>query len=179
MIESPYRRGANDGLTFGLYLTAMFFFSIFAPAWPLLSVASLLMMAAVPVVTYLYLRRYQLALGVASHFSALWMHGLVIFACGMLLCGLVLTVYMTWINPTFIADQLASLAAVKGTMPDTGIDQAAVVAERLLENKAVPRPIQVIVELEMLAIVTGSFLSLVISALLTAFRRKITKPINE
>ncbi|MDE6377870.1 MAG: DUF4199 domain-containing protein [Duncaniella sp.] len=158
MIESPYRRGAHDGVTFGVYLTAMFFFSIFSPVLPLLSVAALLMMAAVPVVTFLYLRRYQRDLGVASSFSALWMQGLVIFACGMLLCGLVLAVYMTWLNPSFLTDQLASLAAVKGTMPDTGIDEAALVAERLLENKAVPRPIQVIIQLEMLAIVTGSFL---------------------
>lgn len=179
MIQSPYRRGADDGLTFGLYLTVMFFCSIFASALPLLSVVALLMMVAVPVVTYLYLRRYQIALGAASTFSALWMQGLVIFACGMLLCSLVLVVYMTWINPTFITDQLASLAAVKGTMPDSGIDQAALIAERLIENKAVPRPIQVIVELEMMAIVSGSFLSLLISAALTAIGRNISKPIND
>ena len=178
MIESPYRRGAHDGLTFGLYLTVMFFCSIFAQAWPVLSMVSLAMMVVVPAVIYRYLRRYQLALGVASHFSALWMQGLVIFACGMLLSGLVLTVYMTWINPSYIADQLASLAAMKGSVPDSGIDQAALVAERLIENRAVPRPIQVIVELEMLAIVSGSLLSLIISALLSTLRGRSPKPIK-
>lgn len=180
MIESPYRRGARDGLSFGLYLTVMFFLSIFSSASPLLSLLSFAMMAAVPVVIFIYLRRYHRALGIASQFSAMWMQGLVIFICGMLLCGLALVVYMRWINPGFIADQLAALAALKGTMPDTGIDDVAVVAERLIENNAVPRPMQVVVELQMLGIVTGSMLSMVISAVLSLTRgRKMSNVVKD
>ena len=179
MIESPYRRGAADGLSFGLYLTVMFFLSIFSPAAPVLSLVSLVMIAAVPLVIFRYLYRYHRSLGVASQFSAMWMQGLVIFFCGMLVCGSALVVYMRWINPDFIASQLETLASLKGTMPDTGIDEAAVVAERLLERKAVPQPIQVVIELQMLAIVTGSILSLIITVLLTTFGRRVSKPIND
>ena len=178
MILSPYRRGAEDGLSFGVYLAVMFFLPILAPGVPVLSMLSVLMMAGVPVLTYIYLSRYHRSLGVASQFSALWMQGLVIFFCGMLLCGAALTVYMRWINPGFIASQLQALADLKGAVPDSGLDDAADLASRMLERNIVPQAIQVVVEMLMLAIVTGSLLSMLIAAVLTFFRRPASKSFN-
>ena len=161
MIESPYRRGADDGLRFGLYLGVMFFASIFSTSFPLLSLLSLAMM-----------RRYERSLGPAASFAMLWMQGVVIFFCGMLVAGAALTVYMRWIEPGYLAGQLAALAALEGTMPGTFVDEAASVAAEMIEARFIPSAVSVVVELIMLSIVTGSALTVCLSALMSLRRRK-------
>ncbi|MCM1163166.1 MAG: DUF4199 domain-containing protein [Muribaculaceae bacterium] len=171
MIESPYRRGASDGLRFGLYLGAMFFASIFSTLSPILGLVSLALMVSVPAAVYTMMRRYQRSLGVASSFAMLWMYGVVLFFCGMLIAGAALTVYLKWIEPDYIVDQLQTLADMAGTMPGTIVDDAAGVASSMLEARFIPTPISIVVELIMLAIVTGSGLTVCLSALLT-FRHR-------
>lgn len=171
MIQSPYSRGAEDGLRFGLYLGVMFFASIFATALPMLSMLSLAMIVAVPVVTWVLMRRYQRSLGAASSFAMLWMYGVVLFFCGMLIAGTALTVYMRWIEPDYLSSQLAALAALEGSMPGTFVDQAASVASDMIDARFIPSPIAVVTELIMLAIVTGSGLTVCLSALLSMRRR--------
>lgn len=172
MIESPYRRGADDGLRFGLYLGVMFFASIFSTSFPLLSLFSLAMIVAVPGVVYAMMRRYERSLGPAASFAMLWMQGVVIFFCGMLVAGAALTVYMRWIEPGYLAGQLAALAALEGTMPGTFVDEAASVAAEMIEARFIPSAVSVVVELIMLSIVTGSALTVCLSALMSLRRRK-------
>ncbi len=171
MIESPSRRGADDGLRFGLYLGVMFFASIFSASFPLLSFLSLAMIIAVPGVVYAMMRRYERSLGAAASFAMLWMQGVVIFFCGMLIAGTALTVYMRWIEPDFIAGQLAALASLEGTMPGTFVDEAASVASEMLEARFIPSAVSVVIELIMLSIVTGSALTICLSAFMSLRRR--------
>lgn len=172
MIQSPYRRGADDGLIFGLYLTAMFFASIFAGSFALLSLLGAAMMVGVPVVIYLFLRRYDRSLGPAATFAMLWMQGVVIFFCGMLIAGTALVVFMKWVHPGFVAEQLTAVAALKGTVPGSQIDLAADVAENMLEANFIPAPIDIVTELLMLAIVTGSLLSMTLSGIFALRRHR-------
>ncbi len=170
MIQSPYRRGAEDGLRMGAYFTVMFFASIFAPVLPMLSMVSAAMMVGVPLTAWVLMRRYRRSLGPASSFATLWMYGVMLFLCGMLIAGTALTVYLTWIDPDYIAGQLRELAAMEGTMPGTMVDEAASVAARMLEARFVPTPISLVTEMIMLSVVTGSGLTLVLSAVLTLRR---------
>lgn len=172
MIQSPYRREADDGFYFGIYLAVMFFASIFAGRMPLLSMLSLAMMACVPVVIYRFLKSYHISLGRAGSFAMLWMQGVVIFFCGMLIAGTALVVYMKWIHPGFVAEQLQALAELKGSVADSRIDMAADVAAHMIEANFIPTPISIVAEMMMLAIVTGSLLSMVLSALFAAKRHK-------
>ncbi len=172
MIQSPYRRGADDGLIFGLYLTAMFFASIFAGSFAPLSLLGAVMMAGVPVVIYFFMRRYDRSLGPAATFAMLWMQGVVIFFCGMLIAGTALVVFMKWIHPGFVAEQLTAVAALKGAVPGSQIDLAADVAEKMIEAKFIPAPIDIVTEMLMLAIVTGSMLSMTLSGLFALRRNR-------
>lgn len=175
MIQSPYRRGADDGLYFGLYLTAMFFASIFAQTLPVLSLAAFAMMVAVPVVIYGFMRSYDRALGSAATFPMLWMHGVVIFFCGILISGAALVIYMKWIEPDFVINQIRSVADLAGTAPGTMMDEAADLASKMIEARFVPTPISIVTELIMLAIASGSILSIILSALFALRRKSLQK----
>lgn len=176
MIQSPYRRGADDGLVMGVYFMVMFFTSIFSGALPLLSLLSVGMMVAVPGVVYVMMRRYHRSLGVASSFAMLWMYGVVLFFCGMLLAGAVLVAYLRWVSPEYISDQLAQLASLEGEMPGSVMDDAAGLAQQMIDAGFVPTAISIVSEMIMLAIVTGSMLSLVLSGIMTVrFRRSVNQ----
>lgn len=170
LTHTPLRRGADDGLWFGMYLTAMFFASIFAPALPILSVVSLLLVVCVPFVVFRSMARYRIHLADEASFATLWIYGVVLFFFGVILAGFVLTAYMTWVNPDYISSQLQALAALSGHDLGATIDQAASLASSMLEAGFVPRPIDLVTELIMLAIVTGSGLSIVLSLIIMARR---------
>lgn len=152
----------------------MFFASIFSSSLPLLGLLSLAMMVAVPGVVYPLMSRYQRSLGRVSTFAMLWMYGVVLFFCSMLIAGTALIVYMKWIEPDFIAGQIQALASLEGVMPDTVVDQAASVASAMIDARFIPTPISIIAELIMLSIVTGSALTFCLSAFLTLRHRRDT-----
>lgn len=172
MTESPYRRGAEDGLRFGAYLGVMFFASIFSSALPLLSVLSMAMMIAVPGIAYALMRRYQSRLGAEASFALLWTHGVMLFLGGSLVAGAALAVYMKWIEPDFVYTQLESLAAMQGKMPGTFVDTAAEMASSMIEARFIPSAISIVTEIIMLGVVTGSALTMILSAILLMKRRK-------
>lgn len=172
MIQSPYRRGADDGIVMGLYLTVMFFASIFSASLPVLTWLALLMMVCVPLLVWRLMSRYHRLLGQASSFAMLWMYGVVMFFCGMLITGVALEVYMTWIHPGYVAEQLQSLAALKGDYPGSYLDTMAEMARSMLDAHFIPAPINLVAELVMMAIVSGSLLSIILSALLTIRSRR-------
>lgn len=175
MIQSPYRRGADDGFYFGLYLAAMFFSSIFAQHLPMLSLLSMAMMVLVPLVIFRFMRSYNRDLGSAASFPMLWMHGVVIFFCGILISGAALVVYMKWIEPDFVINQIRGIADMAGMAPGTMVDSAADMASKMLEARFIPTPMAIVTELIMLAIVTGSILSIILSALFAIRRNSLQK----
>ena len=84
-VKNIYARGADDGFLLGVY------FVVLASA----------MAVGVPVVCYIFMRRSQRAAHGLLTFSALWMQGIVTFACGSLIFGAAGLVYLKWIDPQF------------------------------------------------------------------------------
>ena len=129
IITSPYRRGADDGFIFGLYLSLMFFSGIFSSRLPILSLVSFALMAGVPAVIYYFIRRYDRDLRECATFAMMWMLGVVIFVCGILISGTLLLVYMKWIQPDFILTQLEGLVEFGRLYPGTAMAEAAGIAD--------------------------------------------------
>ena len=77
IITSPYRRGADFGFLFGIYLTVMFFGSIFAGSLPLGGILSFVLMLGVPVFIFIALWRYDRELQGCATFPMMWMAGVV------------------------------------------------------------------------------------------------------
>lgn len=164
IITSPYRRGADFGFIFGLYLTLMFFSPLLAPYFPLLGLLPLLMMAGVPVVIFLFIRKYDRELQECATFPMMWMLGVVIFVCGILIAGALLVIYMKWIEPDLIFNQISTLAENGGKYPGTFMAEAGHIAQEMIDANFIPSATAVVSELIMAAIVSGSLLSIVISA---------------
>ncbi|MCM1076090.1 MAG: DUF4199 domain-containing protein [Bacteroides sp.] len=169
IVTSPYRRGADDGFMFGLYLTLMFFSGIFG-----FGLLSFLMMVCVPTVIYFFMRRYDRQLQECATFPMMWMQGVVIFVCGMLIAGTFLVVYMKWIQPDFILNQLEAVIEVGAQNPGTALEEVGEVAEQMIKANFIPSAMSIVSELIMLAIVTGSILSIIISSIF-ALRHKTAR----
>lgn len=164
IITSPYRRGADFGFLFGIYLTVMFFGSIFAGSLPLGGILSFVLMLGVPVFIFIALWRYDRELQGCATFPMMWMAGVVTFICGILISGALLVIYMKWIEPDFVVAQLEGLVETGKQLPGTPVADAGEIASQMIKANFIPSPIAIVTELIMAAIVSGSILSIIISA---------------
>lgn len=169
---SVYKRGGDDGFVFGIYLVVMFFATAYSMAVPFAGLLSTLMMLAVPVVMYRFLRRTYVAFGGKLTFSELWLQGIVTFFCGGLISGLVAVVFMRWIQPDFIVSQ--ANAAIK-IWEESGLPQGQEMADVLrkaIEQKMIPSSIQLVIEMLWLQVFSGSILSIVLSLIIRSIKMK-------
>ena len=164
---SVYKRGGDDGFVFGIYLTVMFFATAYSMTVPFAGLMSTLMMLAVPVVMYRFLRRSYVAFG-----GKLWLQGIVTFFCGGLIAGLAAVVFMRWIQPDYIISQ--ANAAIK-IWEESGLPQGQEMADvmrKAIEQKMIPSSIELVIEMLWLQVFSGSLLSIVLSLIIRAIKIK-------
>lgn len=102
--KSIYARGADCGLWLGLCFIALFLLAAASMRVPALNIAVIATAACVPVLSYRFLRRTHVAAHGLTSFSALWMQGIVMFACGSLLLGAAAYAYIRLVEPRFVAN---------------------------------------------------------------------------
>lgn len=169
--KSVYRRGADDGLFFGIYLIIMFFASAFSMTIPFAGLLSIISVLGVPFIIYRFLRRSYINDNGTTQFSALWVQGITTFFCGSLISGIVALIYMKWINPDFILTQIQTLIDVYMANDWKEGKEIAEVLTKMIENNMLPTPINIVIESIWLAVFTGSILSMIASMIVQA--RKI------
>lgn len=165
---SPYRRGADDGFIFGAMLCAMFFAGVYSFTVPLLGLVSFAIMLAVPFVIYRFLRRSYLADYGTTLLSSLWMQGIVTFACGCLISGLVAAVYLKWIDPDFMTERIREAIDFYRSSSWQSGEEMADVMERMIDANVMPSAVAMVVEMIWLGIFSGSLLSLLMALLARA-----------
>lgn len=165
-VISPYLRGADDGLRFGLYLSALLLSVMLSARMPLLSLAAFVMMAGVPVWTYMCQRRYARTLGMAATVPMLWMQGVVMFTGGIVIASAVIVAYMRWADPAYIFNQWQSIAAM-ATRPEASdfYRQTGAMAQAMIEAGTLPTPLEMAWQFILLTVSTGSILSLIMGAI--------------
>lgn len=171
-LPSPYRRGAEDGLLFAVYLVALFFASIYSTEVALLPLVTILLMLGVPFVIYRFLRRAFVADHGCTTMSGLWMHGIMIFLCGGLLSAAVSFVWLRWIQPDYIIDQLHSVIDLYEGSGWARGEEMADMLQRMIDNRLVPSVISIVMEMLWLGVFTGSLLSALMALLVRA------RPVN-
>lgn len=170
--KSVFRRGAEDGIWFGLYLSVLFIFAAVAINIPLLGHIATLMALAVPVYTFFTLRRGFIDNGYFYTFSEVWTHGLTLFLCGTLIMALTIVVYLTWINPSFIYDQCQiAITAYKQIGGEMGNEIAATL-EKAINQKLLPSPLSIASNLISLGVFSGSILSMILAPFIRLCRPK-------
>ncbi|MDE7125884.1 MAG: DUF4199 domain-containing protein [Muribaculaceae bacterium] len=161
--RTVYKQGADDGFVFGAYLSVLFLMLGYSPYYPVLSLPALVLILFVPFVIYKMLRRsYVRDLGLTD-FSALWLQGIVTFVCGTLLMGCVAFVFMRYLKPGFIVEQVQSAADIYRSMSDAGSQHLADTLDLMVERHLLPAPIYVAVELMLMGIFSGSILSMALT----------------
>ena len=165
---SPYRRGDDDGFLFGILLSAMFFAGVFSFTIPLLGLISTLLALSVPFVIYFFLRRAYVADYGTTLLSSLWMQGIMIFACGSLIAGLLAMVYLKWINPDFFSARIAEAIEFYRSSGWESGERMADTRSAMVEARVRPSAVQMVLETIWLSIVSGSLLSLLMGLLARA-----------
>lgn len=165
-VKSVYRQGAEYGAWFGVYLTVMALAIMYGFTHTILMLVAMAMMVAVPAVVYPMLRRYRSQMRGYAPFASLWMLGLMIFICGSLICGAVTYVWMQYVMPTFIYDQVMAAIDVYKAVPGDSAAEMVRIMETIVERHALPSTMEVVVQMVMLTTFLGSLVSMVLAFIL-------------
>ncbi|MDE6309622.1 MAG: hypothetical protein K2L81_05445, partial [Muribaculaceae bacterium] len=92
--KTGVRRGAEQGLLMGVWLSATFVVAASSLWVNALSLLALLMMSAVPVMVYFMLRRTYIKDYCCTLYSELWMQGIMVFIGGSIIMASVSYLYM-------------------------------------------------------------------------------------
>lgn len=171
--RSVYARGAEDGLVLGPLLSLVIVLAgvTMYSAWAFFPTVAA--MVAVPVVTYIRLRRGYAEDHGRSTLSALWLQGICGFFFGGLIMTLVAYAGMRWICPSFIADQFRTIIDTYSAIDTPEARQLTDTLRRAVEARALPSPIEVALEILYGVVFTGSILSVILA---TAVRRPRKTP---
>ena len=179
--KSPFRRGADDGLFMGLLLVAVFFTGSLSFRYPLAAnIAPILMLAGVPLLTYMLLRRSFVRDNGLTLFSSLWMQGIVTFFCGTLILAIFMYAYMRWGDPSFMHDMVCRMADFYDSMPQTPQTQeVSKILHTMIDENIYPSEIDVAIESIWLSVFSGSILSMLAALIVRARRVRIKPESNE
>ncbi|MDE6642772.1 MAG: DUF4199 domain-containing protein [Muribaculaceae bacterium] len=164
-VRSIYRRGADNGLLLGLYFCIMFGFSIAGERVQAVGFVSTLMMLGVPFLVYRFLRKTYVEQHGLTQFSALWTQGIIAFAGGGLILAFVVFIYIRFIDPQIIVRQLDSLINVYTEADNQRADDMITVLTNMRDMHLYPSARDIVVQLELLSIFSGSILSMLMSLL--------------
>lgn len=169
----PFSRGADSGLRLGLYFSAMFLTWFYASRLPLLSIVTCALAVALPVTLYRMLRRSLESDGGTTTVTNLWIEGIVGIAGGALLCAGVTMVFLTWVEPGFIVNQLGRMIELYDTTNDPSLAEAAEMSRRLIENGAVPKASTWTLAMWLFTVTSGSMLAGLMAVLAKMTRSRL------
>ena len=170
--KSVFRRGAEDGAKFGIYLSVMFIFVALSTTLPLLGYLSTLMALAVPIYAFFTLRRGYIENGCFYTFSELWTYGIMLFACGALIMAVTIVAYTTWINPGFIYQQCQIAIEAYKSLNDPTATEIVSALEKVMEQNLLPTPTQLAGNLFSFSVFSGSILSIILAPIIRFFKPK-------
>lgn len=168
--KSPYYKGARAGRWFGAYLSVIFLAMALSGHMAILSLVTLVLIACIPVVEYRALRRSYVASRGRASISELWVEGIAMFLFGSAICGLVTIVYMKWIAPGFLLDQVRdTIDACKAAGTPEHLECARIL-NNMITQGVVPSPSTFVISMFWLTMAGGCVLSLI-----TALAARIAK----
>lgn len=161
--DSPYYRGAKAGRMFGLYLSSIFLSMAMSSYFPLLSLVTIVLIVCIPLYIYRSLRNSYLAGGYSM--VELWVQGIATFLFATAICGLVTIVYMKWIAPGFLVEQVRETIAVCHQAGTPEQLELARVLNNMIEQGVVPSPSTFVISMFWLTMAGGCFLSLIMASI--------------
>lgn len=159
-VKSIYRRAADNGLIFGVYLSVLFVMFVLSGKSFLTSLAGLVLLLGIPGVIFVFLRRCFIAEFGKTTISGLWMLGILIFIYASLICGVVTYVYLQYFDPSFIYNQAQAALDIYRSVEEIKGTDLVIGMQRAIEEKLLPTPIQFVFQMIWVTTFFGSLLSL-------------------
>ena len=170
--KSVFQYSAENGISFGLYLSVIFFTIIYGGNSSLLSFIGLILIFAIPVVLFRYMGKYHIAHIDKSNFSSLWTLGTLTFLCGALICSIVSYIWLEYVIPGFIYEQAESTLAVYEQIPEFKDNELTKALRIAIENNDLPSPIQLVIQMLWFSFSAGVIVSLLLAPLAKLKRPK-------
>lgn len=158
--KTGVRRGAEQGLLMGVWLSVTYVVAASTLWVNALSLLAFAMMSAVPLIVYFMLRRtYVKDLG-CTLFSELWMQGIMVFIGGSIIMASVSYIYMKWLVPDYIHQLLEQCVNV---LLSAGKADTAAAVQQVIDQGGMLTPADIAIEFVWVGIFTGSMLSMVVA----------------
>ena len=164
-VRSIYRRGADNGLLLGLYFCIIIGFSVDGERVQAVGFISTLMMLGVPFLVYRFLKKTYVEHRGLAQFSALWTQGIIAFAGAGLILAFVVFIYIRFVDPEIILRQLDNLIRIYTEVDNPRADDMITVLTNMRDMHLYPSARDIVVQLELLSIFSGSILSMLMSLL--------------
>lgn len=121
---------------------------------------------AVPILAYKMLRRSYIHASGKLTFSAVWLEGIMMFLGGSLLLAVASLVFFKFIQPNFIVSQMELVIQVYRDVPE--LTDFADALQKMIDNRMLPRPIDLTMSLVWMTAFSGSILSLILAGIVKA-----------
>ena len=170
--KSIYKRAAEWGLPFGLYIACMGVASIYADYFAPLSIIFILMIMATPLVVYYFQRRRFIEDDGFTEYAGLWMLGILLFIFGSVIASFIIYLVLQYFRPDFMYEQARMVIEAYSKMPQASDSEVLRVLQRMVDEKLLPTPIEAVFNASWFITFFGSLVS-AITALIA--QRKLPK----
>lgn len=170
--KSIYKRAAEWGLPFGLYIACMGVASIYANYFAPLSIIFILMIMATPLVVYYFQRRRFIEDDGFTEYAGLWMLGILLFIFGSVIASFIIYLVLQYFRPDFMYEQARMVIEAYSKIPQASDSEVLRVLQRMVDEKLLPTPIEAVFNAFWFITFFGSLVS-AITALIA--QRKLPK----
>lgn len=170
--KSIYKRAAEWGLSFGLYIACMGVASIYADYFAPLSIIFILMIMATPLVVYYFQRRRFIEDDGFTEYAGLWMLGILLFIFGSVIASFIIYLVLQYFRPDFMYEQARLVIEAYSKIPQASDSEVLRVLQRMVDEKLLPTPIEAVFNAFWFITFFGSLVS-AITALIA--QRKLPK----
>ena len=170
--KSIYKRAAEWGLPFGLYIACMGVASIYADYFAPLSIIFILMIMATPLVVYYFQRRRFIEDDGFTEYAGLWMLGILLFIFGSVIASFIIYLVLQYFRPDFMYEQARMVINAYSKIPQASDSEVLRVLQRMVDEKLLPTPIEAVFNAFWFITFFGSLVS-AITALIA--QRKLPK----
>lgn len=174
--KSIFQRAAEWGVPFGLYLTCGGISYIYADYFAPLSVLFLTLVLFTPFLCYYFQRRKFIEDDGFSEYSSLWMLGIMLYLLGTTLASFFIYLVLEHLRPNFIYEQAQAVIKAYSDMPQMRDSEVLHVIKRMVDEKLLPTPIEMVFNVFWFVTFVGSVTS-AITALIA--QRRINRPNNK
>lgn len=170
--KSIYKRAAEWGLPFGLYIACMGVASIYADYFAPLGIIFILMIMATPLVVYYFQRRRFIEDDGFTEYAGLWMLGILLFIFGSVIASFIIYLVLQYFRPDFMYEQARMVIEAYSKIPQASDSEVLRVLQRMVDEKLLPTPIEAVFNAFWFITFFGSLVS-AITALIA--QRKLPK----